>query len=796
MLTHRRDSLHALGLVMVILFTLALTLTSPSHAQAPATTQPAAATNPSAGPKPVGTEGSYALPQTAQLLAWQALVKPLFPGGVYSLDQFGPIGNPKAAQAAFDAAESHIIGSGGGVLMIPIEVDWTWFPRNNGQHEYRNPPAPAVTKTWREGPGMTIIDLRGPRPTIMPPQITGLTIKRTLDLPPGESLPHWGYYPLLDFQNKIAFGSTSYHDWVQADTTAGPDTKIYVATIRGLFPGMFITANGWSVVERLCIKSLGYDKEKSSWYVVADTTKPISKGTILSNKNHTNIIKMDTQSHNENQTFDLCLWRHNYSQGDNYLIDARFKYTSDIHSTAGDENGVIFAGFVEGHTEAFDAKVDRWDPVTGELRFKDSKDQNTLGSGRPIINLNPKKSISAGHVWIVRPSSYTDDTTKLDNPKFMGSAYPTIVAPNKIGINSLRVGGLIRLSADAPVTKDCVGRYFAVDQSDEYPKGTKVRRWYLIDTVTINADGTKDLRIIRHWWGAKSAGSPTLYNPSNYSYDGHEVPLKYIIAPGVNAFDVSEGLPGGRNYLRLAPSPDVGTPFDFAPGDPIEQAIGPDPFLPTIMRSWTWDKVPSMQPNCYFDIANFGDVQRHTMMRVRGGSGALDKDLEKSWNHTTSFDRIFEVAATSQNAIIFNADVANAALQFVQPHQRAQPIKWNYGDDKPSATTSLTVSPTDGVMTIDAPSVAVPGGLTKTASLSATEKRASNLRGIKAVVKAGSKEVTIKFPVAETDDEYAVFLELSWLTNRAVTEQTAEGFTVKFDTAPATDAKLHWLIVR
>ena len=34
----------------------------------------------------------------------------------------------------------------------------------------------------------------------------------------------------------------------------------------------------------------------------------IQKGTVLHNKNHANILKLDTHSHNENQTFDLMLW--------------------------------------------------------------------------------------------------------------------------------------------------------------------------------------------------------------------------------------------------------------------------------------------------------------------------------------------------------------------------------------------------------------------------------------------------------------------------------------------------------
>jgi hypothetical protein len=783
-----------------MLLVLALVRVAPAQTPPAAPVATSGPATPAAQPKPVAADGTYAVPTVKELLSWQSIIKNLLPGGVYSLNQFGSVANKADAQAAFDAAEKHITASGGGVLFIPIETDWSWEPRTPVQHQLRSPEPPAPTKQWRSGVGMTVVDLRGNNPTILPPMVNGLTIKRVVDLKPGDSLPHWGYFPLIDLQNTIAFGSTSYHDWVQEDSTGGNDDKIYIATVRGLFPGMFITANAWSTAPRLCIKSLGYAKDKNSWYVVADTPHPIKKGAILSNKSHTNIVKLETRSHNENQTFDLCLWRHNYSQGDNYLIDARFKYTGDIHSTAGDENGVIFGGFVEGHDEFFKAKVSAWNAQTGELKFNTATANDTLGSGRPIINVNPAKAITDGAVWIVRPGDHNGESFVEDDPVFQGKSYPTKIEKNKLGNTSLNVGGLIRFNKQAPVTPEVVGRYFALTQADEVTKKGKAKRWYLIDSVTMNPDGTKDIRIVRHWWGAKSAGSPNLYNPGNYSYDGREVPLKYVIAPGVNAFDVSRGLPGQGITLRLAPSPSVGTKFDFEPNDPIEQAIGPDPFHPQIMRSWTWDIVPSSFPASVLDFANLGDVQRHSVMVVRGGSGNLEKDIKDRYSHSTVYNRLLDLQATSNNAVIFAGDVANAALMFNQPNNRAQPIKWNFGADaankvKPT-TASLTVAPDTGVMTLDAPSVALPKGVTRAAGLSGTEIRANNLRGIKVPVKAGAKELVVTFPKPETDDDYAVFVELTWPTVRTIVSQTAEGFTVKFETAPTADAKLHWFVVR
>ena len=533
---------------------------------------------------------------------------------IFSLEQFGPVNTVDNAEATFQKASSAIIAAGGGIIVIPAQVPDIWAPKNTSQHELRTPAAPAQTKSWKTGPGLTVVDVRGSTTKVMPPQADGMVIQRTLNLAPGESLPHWGYFPLLSLKNTILHGSTSYHDWLQEPVTAGKDQKFYVATIRGIFPGEFVNGLQYSGgVPRLCVKSLGYDKEKKMWYFVADTDVDVQKGALISNKNHVNVLSMETFSHTENQTFDVRMWRHNYSQGDNYLFDARFKYMSDVHSTAGDENGVLYAAFVESETAIFRGKVEKWSPETGELKYQSGPTGETLGSGRPIINLNPAKWITGGSVMIVRPGGW-DSIPEMECPVFEGKTYPTTIEKNKLGIPSLKMGGLIHFSADAPVTDEVVGRYFAVDEKDEYVPNTDVRRWYLIDSVTKNPDGTKDIKIIRHWWGAKAMCSPTLYKPESFSADGHLKPLKYIIAPGANAYDVADGVNNAKRTIKLVPTPFTLTPADFAAGDAVEQAIGPDPFKPTPFRSWLWDQVPGAFPAAVFDIANNGAVMRDSLL--------------------------------------------------------------------------------------------------------------------------------------------------------------------------------------
>ena len=716
---------------------------------------------------------------------------PVGAGPIFSLEQFGAISNATLAEATFQKASSDIIAGGGGILLIPGNAPAAWHPNNNTQHEIRIPAPPASAKNWHAGIGVTVVDARGRSPVVQPPQVTGMVIDRVLNLAPGESLPSWDMDPVIELKNTILRGSTSYHDWLQEEVKAGEDRKFYVSTIRGIFPGEFLnTIYNRAGVDRLYVKSVGYDKEKKMWYFVADTPIDVQKGAILSNKNHVNSIKMDTYSHNENQTFDVWVERHNYSQGDNYIFDARNMYMGDAHSTAGDENNVLYAAFVNSDASIFRGEVEKWTAATDELVFKNGPKANTLGTGRPIINMNPAKWVTNGTVNIVRPASYIEYNKPLDNPTYHGQTYPTLVVPNKIGMNSLHMGGLIRFAADAPVTDEVVGRYFAVNEPDEYlPQGKDVRRWYLIDSVTKNADGTKDMQIIRHWWGAKAAGSPTLYKPDNYSWDGHEKPLHYIIAPGANAYDVADGVLGSKRTIRIAPASFTGTPVDFAAADPIEQAMGSDPFKPIPFRAWMWDAVPGAFPSPVFDIANAG-VMRDSMFYLHWGSTDIEKEKATRYDRNPMWDKYFNFEATCNTGIKFAADTGNAAILFTQPYH-VQPLKWNYDitTNHPPKTASLTVSRETGDFNFS-------GGLVTAAGLSGGDKPARNLRGLNQPVPAGSKELVIKFPQAETDNAYMVVLQLSWLSNHAIVNRTAEGFTVQFATPPAAASELSWLLIR
>ena len=710
----------------------------------------------------------------------------------YSLEQFGPVNTLPAAQATFQVASSNILAAGGGVLLIPANTVPTWQPKNISQLPFWAPPLPAASTRWGLSNGVTVVDARGGTLKITVPQLSGLELNRTLDLPEGESLPFWGMYPMLHLNNTILAGSNSYRDWLQEDVKAGNDAKFYVATIRGLFPGAFVTVSSYPHgIVRIHVKSLGYDNAKKMWYFTADTPEDVHKGEVMGNKNHVNLIALDTYSHNENQTDDILLERHNFSQGDNYMFYGRFLYTGDNHSTAGDENHIVYGAFVQNETAIFRGKVEKWDAASQSLKFTEGTADNTLGSGRPIINLNPAKWITNGTVMIVRPASWTDSDPTLDNPKFHGQTYPTTVEKNRVGVTSLHVGGLIHFSADATVTEDVVGRYFAVDVADEYvPTGKDVRRWFLIDSVTKNADGTKDVRIIRHWWGAKSAGAFVLYKPEYYSADGHEVPLRYIIAPGANAYDVSGGVKNMKRTIKVVPSSFTGTPVDFAPGDAIEQAIGPDPWKPTALRAWNWNHVPSSFPSPIIDVSNMGNTMMDSVLYVHAGNGDIELERAKHYDRNPFYDRIVTIDSACNTGIKFAGDTGDAALLFTQPHNREQAIKWCYGPtNEAPKVASLTVSRQTGALNFTGPISAT--------GLSADGKvPARNLRGKDVSVNAGATSVTITFATEEADASYAVFVEQSWLGNRAITKKNTKGFTVLFEKPTPADAMIDWMIVR
>ncbi|QDU30400.1 hypothetical protein ETAA8_55400 [Anatilimnocola aggregata] len=738
-----------------------------------------------------------------------------------TLPEFGPVAKPTDLQETYNKAVEALRATGG-LLVVPAEA-WKQLKQHPAQQGLvRLPSSPAETKQWREGPGVTIITADEKQTIIHVPPLSGLRMEREMRLEDGDSVPHWGTHPMLQLKNDLIYGSVSYLDWIQTDVEKGLDRKFYVPTVRGLVPGQFINVHGHSGygggVTRANIKGLGYDADKKLHYFIADTSIDHKAGAIAHNKSNTGLIHMIQNSNADNQTYDVKVIRNQYAHGDTYIYYCDFNYMSNVHSAAGDENGNCFAAFIRSKDNNFRSSVDSFDPVASRLVFGNSASNiETLGNSRPLINLNPAKHITKGKVLIV-PGRSEFDQPDAQMSIFEGKNYGTSLIKNPITNSTERkFGGLIRGDKDCPWDQSVVGRYFAVDdKSERTPKGNY--RWYLITAFRQNGDGTKEIEIQRFWWGAKSAGSPTLYRNENYTWDGHERPLGYIIAPGAYVNDVSRAIVGGdrggQRTLGLAPSSDQASNFAFEKGDKLEQAIGPDPFKPEAMRVWMWEDVPGQYPAAVLDVANHGAVSRYSVISVAGGPANLD-DLAKRHEPKPAWDNIFVVNTAATVGMNLKADFANAAILFQQPN-REQALKWHFGmppkEDATAATStgnarpmdakpapkeaSLTVSRETGEFQLAGGGLNSGGAVSGVAGLSGDDRAAMNLRGKNLVVAGEATTLKVKFPRPEADGDYAVFLELSWLTERAVSDKTAEGFTVTFAKPAPANAKLDWMIVR
>ena len=80
--------------------------------------------------------------------------------------------------------------------------------------------------------------------------------------------------------------------------------------------------------------------------------------------------------------------------------------------------------------------------------------------------------------------------------------------------------------------------------------------------------------------------------------------------------------------------------------------------------------------------------------------------------------------------------------------------------------------------------------------MSGDDLPAKNLRGKNVAVAANATTLRVTFAQPEADGDYAVFVEQSWLSNRAISEKGPLGFTVTFEKPASDKATLDWIIVR
>lgn len=726
------------------------------------------------------------------------------------LSAFGAVATAEQAQATLTAAVAKVLGEGGGVIVIPPDAPDGLTVENLSQTE---------RKSGDDHPVVTIVDNRkgylayevAPIGKLRGTTWSGFAVQRKLNLGQN-SLPHCGTHPAQSIDNFLVSGASSYMTTLTEAVTKGTDVRCYVDTIRGVWVGanFNITSSpmGYaSPYDRVRVKSLGWDKDRRRSYFTCDLEFDHPAGALVYNKHVTNGLYVDTWSNCDNQTpGDIAAVRHHYAVGDAFVISGMMSYMGDIFSGFGDEGGVVLNAETVGEIDGFHARVEAIDWSRDEVTYAPGQVMaQTLSNSRPLINMNRAKWLTQGTVLVVAPG----DTYK-------GQSYAGRIGGPGNTFNYQ--GGAIIGSADAPWDESIIGRFFALTDDSEVilpndpsPVGgyasaadRPVYRWYEVKELEGLPDGRKRLKILRVRWSAVAAGAPTLFDAGNYSRDGAEKPLHYAIAPGAWVYDISQGwvhaaVTGGvvektaPRKLRVTPTGDRGTGFDFAVGDPVEQPCGPDPWQPRPVRIRQFDQIPSTMESATIEADQLGRVQVPSFIAV-SSLAANREEFAQRKDKRAPFGTILCVNSASTVGIDFRGDTVDTAIMFRQPNDHPQPIRWR---NNTVGSSSLAVEPGTGDFRFQGGNLDAGGhSLQGATGLSATDRPAANLRGINLAVPPGGTVLRVTFERPEADAAYALILTPSWLTQTAVSAKTPAGFTVQFGNAAPAGATLDWIMVR
>ncbi len=676
--------------------------------------------------------------------------------GVYQLDQFGPIDNPKSAQEAFDKADGIISAAGGGVLIIPKATSQEWHAYTEPQPMLRVPDPPAPAAKWGTHPGISVYDLRTPD-TFYPAQTSGLSLSRKIRLPYGQVFPA-GKGTIASLNHDILRGTSSYAQQSLSQAPAGAGQTITLPTIQGLFPDLTLSYGPTGAPGSFKVKSLNFDKTTQTWTATGDLSKPLAKGDLLQSISRTGTFNLQTFSNNENQTFDMLVWQHTYANSSRNLVKASFKYQGDNIPSAPDKGTVLFNAQTQQLTHPFEGQVESFDPTSGALVYKAGAfATDTLGSGRPIINLNPAKQVKA-----------------------KANIYPN--------------WGSVEILDNAAITSEMTGWFLTIDEPAERVPGTQARRWWPISYVNKRKDGLGSIGILRYWWGAHAGrGLGDLYT-NLWSSKEVAKEVNIIIAPGANVYDASDAvqrpeknLVNPKRLLKIVPRSFTGSASDFAPGDAITQAIGPDPWHPAIFRSWLFESVPGIGPNALLDVQNNGPIPRGRVMHVHGGA---------------NYNAIFQFQTGGPIGIRFQYPIPEGALVMkAAPANAKSPLANGIvftfpGEDKKPTASGVGIDESGRFQFWGREQKGVTLSNQAIAGVTGLNSESGNLRGLALTIPEGKTTHQITFAKPESSDEYALILRPNWITNYAVQTKTPQGVTVIFDKPAPKDATLDWLLIK
>lgn len=712
---------------------------------------------------------------------------------LYKLEHFGKVDTVAAAQETYTVAIKEITAKGGGTLHITDQTATAFNPYS------------AVQKKLSAN-SVTVIDTRGGKNRIVLPSLGyripddpngygGVFLDRQINQ---DAINQDGANVNLRISNQVVKGLTSYFQPIK-DYKLLPDgrMKVYPATMAGLNSGAVLkvmqgkgrigSSGEFETPSSLQARvvDLGWDTAQRKGYIIFEKLSAAQKWgelTAMINKSTVSAAKIKDVIHCDGEIASTVrIEKKIYGQGDNFGVGMNYAYMGNIMSTGGDENGCAYTVDTWQLLNSFLGKVDSWNAEKSELIYSpDSTRVNTLGTSRPIINLNPKKWITSGHIKVMANNSSGDSAQ----------------------------GGYI-LGVNVDWSPAVIGRAIAIDIPEEYCgtsekgfwkhnlAGRKVRRWWRISDYQKTGNGEHRIWVERTRWNVNSKATPTLINENNYFKE-----LSYIIAPCALVADVSDGIPSENKHeikgapmragvndkrlIRLVPTGDTGTSIDFAVGDPIEQAIGPDPRHVVGYRVRHREANPTIMPSASFLSQNNGAYPIYAGLLI---TGPHDKMQIPSHNKYRSG---VNIAASSDTAIEITGPTSDAAISLRNYQDNPQKIVW-YN----SKIQTEMYANDNGDLQLKGGALNVSGGqVVGVSGISSTGKKSFNLRGIDLAVKQGANNLEVKFDQPEPDSAYAVVVTPSWLTIVAVTEKTNTGFKIIFGTPAPVKAKLDWVLVR
>lgn len=662
-----------------------------------------------------------------------------------------------------------------------------------------------------------------------------------------------GVYSTEYIQSRYLGGASSYSQQLSEAVQQGLNQKLYVPTHRGLFKGQSLVVSGVAggygkPYDYVTVKELGLDA--GGPYFVADDLKYDHPAkAMVYNKNVVNGLTVEDTSNCDNQSMSLIVRRSTYGVGDTFGISMRLFYQGDIISGGGDEAGVGISSQIHHDLECFRGEVESWNLPDRELVYKPGKKLNPqkLGTSRPLINMNADKWITDGKVRVT-PTARSD--SRIIGTPDVGWDQSVVGRFIAIDDPSEYYG-----PADGIGLEDIVRRWWHITALEDGENGymhlyvlkpgnvlntrtgPTLFRYenYTTDTNTVDLDYI----IAPGAWVSDVRNAVAGNTPGFIGEATANDKRTLVLAPsppldGTPLFEQGDPIinpPGSAPYL---PTAFRARHWDYYPGSIKGASFTSRNYGKVQLQAGlfvhgpggTVDEVKAKQKDgeVTFETGVYIFAATSSAIRIRGPVqlGAIDlwqpegNEQKIRWFRMTIYmitddtlqnlpsegipPNILQQLEGLQNQGFYGKEEFLDALKTTIGEQQTD----TYKDLILKHVVRITASPSTLHARPDNGNFVFTGGdidhmnkgSIKLKGLSATDTPAQNLRDFNVPVAVGETQLNITFPVAETDDKYAVIVECSWITNKAVKDKATTGFTVEFDQPAPAGAKLDWLLIR